>query len=69
MLREAVTVAVEDGVWIMRGLDWDDPSRVQTWEELIELIEEVGFLPLFKNQVDGFSAEEKHLRPLLVVRG
>ena len=51
-------MAVEDGVWIMRGLDWDDPSRVQTWEELIELIEEVGFLPLFKNQVDGFSAEE-----------
>ena len=58
MLREAVTMAVEDGVWIMRGLDWDDPSRVQTWEELIELIGEVGFLPLFKNQVDGFSAEE-----------
>lgn len=30
MLREAVTVAVEDGVWIMRGLDWDDPSRIQS---------------------------------------
>ena len=42
----------------MRGLDWDDPSRVQTWEELIDLINEVGFLPLFKNEVDGFSVEE-----------
>ena len=26
----------------MRGLDWDDPSRVQTWEDLIDLINEVG---------------------------
>ena len=42
----------------MRGLDWNDPSRVQTWEELIDLINEVGFLPLFKNEVDGFSVEE-----------
>ena len=51
-------MAIENGEWIMRGLDWDDPSRVQTWEELIELINEVGFLPLFKNEVDGFSVEE-----------
>lgn len=51
-------VAIENGEWIMRGLDWDDPSRVQTWEELIDLINEVGFLPLFKNEVDGFSVEE-----------
>ena len=27
------TMAVEDGAWIMRGLDWDDPSRIQSWEE------------------------------------
>ena len=51
-------MAIEDGAWIMRGLDWDDPSRTQSWEELIGLIDEVGFLPLFKNEVDGFSAEE-----------
>ena len=51
-------MAIENGEWIMRGLDWDDPSRVQTWEELIDLINEVGFLPLFKNEVDGFSVEE-----------
>ena len=51
-------MAIEDGAWIMRGLDWDDPSRTQSWEELIGLIDEVGFLPLFKNEVDSFSAEE-----------
>ena len=51
-------MAMEDGAWIMRGLDWDDPSRIQSWEELIGWIDEVGFLPLFKNEVDGFSAEE-----------
>ena len=51
-------MAIENGEWIMRGLDWDDPSRVQTWEDLIDLINEVGFLPLFKNEVDGFSVEE-----------
>ena len=28
-------MAIEDGAWIMRGLDWDDPSRIQSWEELI----------------------------------
>lgn len=42
----------------MRGLDWDDPSRIQSWEELIDRIDEIGFLPLFKNEIDGFSAEE-----------
>ena len=51
-------MAIENGEWIMRGLDWDDPSRIQTWEELIGLVNELGFLPLFKNEVDGFSAEE-----------
>ena len=24
-------MAIEDGAWIMRGLDWDDPSRTQSW--------------------------------------
>lgn len=51
-------MAIENGEWIMRGLDWDDPSRIQSWEELIDYIDEVGFLPLFKNEIDGFSAEE-----------
>ena len=51
-------MAIENGEWIMRGLDWDDPARIQSWEELIDWIDEIGFLPLFKNEVDGFSVEE-----------
>lgn len=51
-------MAVENGVWIMRGLDWDDPGRIRSWQELADWIDEVGFLPLFKNEIDGFSAEE-----------
>ena len=60
-LRGVGTMAIEDGAWIMRGLDWGEPSRIQNWEELIGWIDEVGFLPLFKNEVDGFSAEENYL--------
>ena len=37
----------ESGEWIMRGLDWDDPLRIRTPEELINYIDQVGFLPLF----------------------
>ena len=51
-------MAIKNGEWIMRGLDWDDPARIQSWEGLISWINEIGFLPLFKNEVDGFSVEE-----------
>ncbi len=55
-------MSVENGVWIMRGLSWDDPYRIRTWQELVNWINEVGFLPLFGNEVRGFSAEE-HVSP------
>ena len=55
-------MAVEDGQWIMRGLEWDDPYRIRSWKELVNWINEVGFLPLFANTVEGFSAEE-HVSP------
>ena len=42
----------------MRGLDWDDPFRIRTWRELINYINQVGFLPLFANEVPGFSVED-----------
>lgn len=58
ILRGGGIVAIENGAWIMRGLDWDNPARIQSWKELIGWIDEIGFLPLFKNEVDGFSAEE-----------
>jgi hypothetical protein len=42
----------------MKGLEWDDPFRIRSWQELVSWINEVGFLPLFANAVPGFSAEE-----------
>ena len=50
-------MANEGGEWIMKGLDWNDPYRIRTWRELINWINEVGFLPLFANEAAGFSAE------------
>ena len=55
-------MSVENGEWIMKGLDWDDPYRIRTWQELVSWINEIGFLPLFGNEVEGFSAEE-HTSP------
>ncbi len=52
-------MAVENGEWVMHGLDWDNPYRIRSYQELINWIDEVGFLPLFKNEIDGFSAEEQ----------
>ena len=55
-------MANDSGAWIMRGLDWNDPFRIRTWEELVNWINEIGFLPLFANSIDGFSVEE-HVSP------
>ena len=51
-------MAVENGVWTMHGMDWNDPYRIRSYRELINWINEIGFLPLFKNEIEGFSAEE-----------
>ena len=52
-------MANENGTWIMRGPAWNDPKRIKTWKELIENVKEVGFLPLFANEIKGFSVEER----------
>lgn len=49
----------EAGEWIMYGVDWDDPECIHTVEEAVEYIKNVGFLPLFKNDIPGFSLEER----------
>ena len=49
----------ENGTWIMYGVEWDDPECLHTVDEAIEYIKQVGFLPLFKNDVPGFSLEER----------
>jgi hypothetical protein len=51
-------MALENGEWIMYGVEWDDPACIHTVEEAIAYINEVGFLPLFKNEIPGFSLEE-----------
>lgn len=52
-------MANEHGEWIMYGVDWDDPECIHTVDEAIAYINEVGFLPLFKNAIPGFSLEER----------
>lgn len=44
--------------WTMKGLSWDNPLRIRSADELIAWVEEVGFLPFFANEIEGFSAEE-----------
>ena len=49
----------ENGTWIMYGVDWNDPECLHTVRDAINYINEVGFLPLFKNDIPGFSLEER----------
>jgi hypothetical protein len=49
----------ESGTWIMYGVDWDDPECLHTVKDAIKYINKVGFLPLFKNDIPGFSLEER----------
>lgn len=48
----------ENGEWIMRGVSEDDPRRIKSADELIEYVDKVGFLPLFRNEISDFSVEE-----------
>lgn len=52
-------MANESGTWIMHGVAEDDPKCIHTVEEAITYINEVGFLPLFRNDISGFSLEER----------
>ena len=45
----------ESGTWVMYGVAPDDPECIHTVDEAIEYINEIGFLPLFKNEIPGFS--------------
>lgn len=51
-------MANENGEWIMHGMKRENPSRIKTVEAMADYINTVGFLPLFKNEIDGCSAEE-----------
>ncbi len=51
-------MAKENGEWIMRGRELDDPLCIRSADKLIDHINKVGFLPLFANTIPGFSVEE-----------
>jgi hypothetical protein len=47
-----------NGVWYMKGCRRSDKSCLHSPDDLLELVREVGFLPLFSNDIPGFSVEE-----------
>ncbi|QHQ59409.1 hypothetical protein Ana3638_00180 [Anaerocolumna sedimenticola] len=47
-----------DGKWTMEGLSRNDNNRIKNYKELTGFINSIGFLPLFKNNIKGFSVEE-----------
>ena len=49
----------ESGTWIMYGVSREDPECIHTVDEAVEYINKEGFLPLFKNEIPGFSLEER----------
>ena len=51
-------MSVENGEWIMKGVSWDHPECIHTVDELEKYINDIGYLPLFANGVEGFSLEE-----------
>ena len=48
-----------NGEWIMKGCCNTDPFCLHSLRELISLIHNIGFLPLFSNDIPGFSVEER----------
>lgn len=50
-----------NGEWYMKCCAADDPNRVRSVEQAADLIREIGFLPLFSNEIRGFSLEERTL--------
>lgn len=58
MLKGEDVMSVENGQWIMYGIDADDPRCIHTPDELAAYVRRTGFVPLFGNTVKGFSVEE-----------
>lgn len=51
--------AAEKHSFEVYGVAPDAPECIHTVDEAIEYINEIGFLPLFKNEIPGFSLEER----------
>ena len=52
----------ENGQWYMQGVPREHPDRLKNPEALLAFVDQVGFLPLFANEIDGFSVEN-HVCP------
>ena len=50
-----------NGEWIMKGCSRTDKNRLHSPGDLLDLIQKIGFLPLFSNMIPGFSVEEHTL--------
>ena len=48
-----------NGEWYMKGCSRRDKLCLHSPEDLKNLIHEVGFLPLFSNEIENFSVEER----------
>ena len=48
-----------EGIWYMNGCAEDSPSRLFTAADLLREVKKTGFLPLFANEIPGFSVEER----------
>ena len=48
---------VINGIWYMNGISSGEEGCIQNSSALIDVIEDVGFLPLFSNNINGFSVE------------
>lgn len=50
---------MSDDKWMMHGMDESSPACISSPEALKACIDEVGLLPLFRNEIPGFSVEER----------
>ena len=42
------------------GVEWEDPGCIHTVDEAIEYINNIGFLPLFKNEMERIEEAKKY---------
>ena len=43
-----------NGEWYMKGCEPDAPGCIHNIKELLALIKNIGFLPLFSNNIEAF---------------
>lgn len=48
----------ENGSWIINGYESFEEAPLKTVEDMMEYVKKVGFVPLFRNEIPGFSIEE-----------